>query len=329
MKRPARSIGRLILSVVFLAAWVSAALSQDYPQKPIRMIVGFPPGGGADLIGRVVADQLSSKLGVTLVVENIAGAGTSIAVATAAKAPNDGYTLLFATSSFAINPNLYKKVNYDPINDFVPIAQVGTSPFAIVVQQSSPLNSVNDLLTTARGQPGALRYSSGGNGSVGHLAGEVFKSMAKVDIQHIPYKGLASALGGLLGGQVELTMSDLASSLGYVRNGRLKILGVTTKDRVSWLPNVPSIAESGVPGYEVVLWNALFLPRGAPKHVVDRLHAAAVSIFKTPDKTLTDRFNALGVIPPPIESQETFAAFVKSELMFWSKVVKQSGAHVD
>lgn len=329
MKRSAYGVWRSILSVLLFAAWVSAALSQEYPQKPIRMIVGFPPGGGADLIGRVVADQLSSKLGVTLVVENIAGAGTSIAVATAAKAPNDGYTLLFATSSFAINPNLYKKVNYDPINDFVPIAQVGNSPFAVVVQQSSPLNSIDDLLRTARAQPGALRYSSGGNGSVGHLAGELFKSMAKADIQHIPYKGLASALGGLLGGQVELTMSDLASSLGYVRSGRLKILGVTTKDRVSWLPNVPSISESGVPGYEVVLWNALFLPRGAPKHVVDRLHAAVVSIFKTPDKTLTDRFNALGVIPPPIESQETFAAFVKNELTFWSKVVKQSGAHVD
>jgi tripartite-type tricarboxylate transporter receptor subunit TctC len=247
----------------------------------------------------------------------------------AAKAPNDGYTLLFATSSFAINPHLYKKVNYDPTNDFVPVAQVGNSPFAIVVQQSSPFNSVSDLLTAAKAQPGALRYSSGGNGSVGHLAGEVFKSMTKADIQHIPYKGLASALGGLLGGQVELTMSDLASSSGYVRNGRLKILGVTTKDRVTWFPNVPSIAESGVPGYEVVLWNGLFLPRGAPKSVVDRLHAAVVNIFKTADKALTERFNTLGVIPPPIESQETFAAFVKDELAFWSRAVKQSGAHVD
>lgn len=329
MKSTHRSMRTSFLSIAFLALCAGSASAQDYPQKPIRMIVGFPPGGGADLIGRVVADQLSNKLGTSIVVENIAGAASSIAVATAAKAPNDGYTVLFATSSFTINPNLYKKVNYDPIKDFIPIGQLGNSPFCIVVQPSSPFDGTSELIAAAKARPGALRYSTGGNGSVGHLAGELFKSMAKVDIQHIPYKGLAPALAGLLGGQVDMTMSDLASSLGHVRSGRLKVVGVTTKERVSWLPNVPSIAEAGVQGYEVVLWNGLFVPQGAPKSVVDKLHTTVVNIFKSPDKALTDRFNALGVILPPIETQEQFAAFVKKDLAFWSKVVKESGASVD
>ena len=250
-------------------------------------------------------------------------------MAAAAKAPNDGYTILFATSSFSINPNLYKKVNYDPIKDFVPIAQVGNSPFCIVVQPSSPINSMKELMTAAKAKPAALRYSTGGNGSVGHLAGELFKSMAKVDIQHIPYKGLAPAIAGLMGGQVDMTMSDLATSLSHVKAGQLKVLGVTTAERVNWLPNVPTVSESGVPGYQVVLWNGLFLPEGTPKQIVDLLHATAVSIFKTPDKGLTDRYNTLGVIPPPIESQEAFAAFVKADLAFWGRIVRESGAAVD
>lgn len=214
--------------------------------------------------------------------------------------------------------------------DFVPIARVGDYPFCIVVQASSPINSMSDLLTAAKAKPGALRYSTGGNGGVGHLAGELFKNMAKLDIDHIPYKGLAQASAGLMGGQVDMTMADLATTLPRVKaGGPLKALGVTSAERVKWLPNVPTVSESGFPGYEVVLWNGLFLPHGTQKQIVDVVHAAMVSIFKTPDKKLTDRYDALGVILPLIETREAFAVFVKADLAFWKKTVEISGAAVD
>ncbi|TAK80556.1 MAG: tripartite tricarboxylate transporter substrate binding protein [Betaproteobacteria bacterium] len=317
------------IAFAFLVLAASSVTAQQFPQKTIRIIVGYPPGGGSDLIARVVGEQLSLKLATPVIVENVPGAGSSISVATAAKAPADGYTILLATSSFTINPNLYKKVNYDPIKDFDPIARIGDSPFYIVAQASSPINTVQELITQAKAKPGALRYSSGGNGSVGHLVGEVFKSMAGVDIQHIPYKGLTAGIAGLLGGQVDITMSDLASALSTLKAGRIKMLGVTTKQRVARLPNVPTIAESGVPGYEVVLWYGLMVPADTPKPVENLLHTTLRDIVTTPEKKVLDRYDALGIVPPEYSTQEAFSAFIKHDLAFWAKAVKNSGATTD
>ena len=301
------------------------ATGQPYPNKPIRMIVGFPPGGGADLIGRVIADQLSQKLKTQVIVVNTSGAGSSIAASAAAAAAPDGYTILLATSSFTINPNIYKYVNYDPIKDFIPIAPVGNSPFYIVVRSSSPIDSIEKLIASAKDRPDALTYSSGGNGSVGNLAAELLKSRAGINIVHIPYRGLAPAIAALMGGTVDMTMSDLATSLSSIRSGRLKAIGVTTAARVRWLPEVPTVSESGVAGYQVVLWYGLFVPAAVPKEVVDKLYAAVVSVFKFPDKSLTDRYNALGDVLPSIQSREIFAAFVKSDLDFWQKTINDAG----
>lgn len=311
------AIGLMICSPVI-------ATGQTYPDKPIRMIVGFPPGGGADLVGRVIADQLGKKLNTPVIVINTPGAGSSIAASVAAKAAPDGYTILLATSSFTINPNIYKNVNYDPVKDFIPIAPVGNSPFYIVVRSSSPINSIKKLTTLARDRPGTLTYSSGGVGSVGNLAMELFKSRAQINILHIPYKGLAPAITALMGGTVDITMSDLATSLSAIRSGRLKAIAVTSNARAKWLPDVPTIAESGINEYQVVLWYGLFVPKGVPSEVLDKLYAAVVSIFKSPAKSLTDKYNALGDTLPSIESRETFAAFVKSDLHLWAKVVNDA-----
>ncbi|HSQ04691.1 MAG TPA: tripartite tricarboxylate transporter substrate binding protein [Burkholderiales bacterium] len=322
--RPAALLAALILS----GAPGGYLWSADYPARPLRMIVGFPPGGGADIMARLISEQLGERLGVQVVVDNRPGAGSSTAAGLAAKAAPDGYTLLFSTTSFTINPNLYQHVPYDPIRDFAPVSQVASSPFVLVVQQSMPVNSIGDLIALAKAKPGTLNYSSGGNGSTGHLAGELFNSMAGVHIQHVPYKGLAAALTDLLGGRVDITLSSLPSCINYIKSNRLKALAITTIRRMPLVREIPTMAEAGLAGYDVDQWYGVLGPAGMPDSAVQAVYGTLAKFLGHPDTALSERFATLGATPvatPPAE----FTRFLRSNLALWQKAVKLSGAKVD
>lgn len=312
---------------LLLGAGMNCAAA-GYPDKPLRMIVGFPPGGGADIMARLISEPLGPRLGVQVVVDNRPGAGSSTGTGLAAKATPDGYTLLFSTPGLTINPNLYKSVPFDPVRDFAPVSQVASSPFVLVVQPSLSANSIPELIALAKAKHGAMNYSSGGNGSTGHLAAELFKSMAGVQIQHVPYKGLAPALADLMGGRVEMTFSSLPSCIGYIKGKRLKALAVTTAQRMPFVPDIPTLAESGLPGYDVDQWYGVLAPAGTPKTVVDTLHNALSSFLEKPDAALAEKFAALGT-RPTITTPDEFAAFIEENLKLWARVVKLSGARVE
>lgn len=319
----------LVASIVAAISLVpQLAVAEEYPHKPIRMIVGFPPGGGADIIARLVSEQLGGKLGTQIVVDNRPGAGSSTATGIAAKADGDGYTIFFATASFTINPNLYKRVPYDPIKDFVPISKVASSPFVVVARPSLQANTVKELLALAKSKPGQLNYSTGGNGSTGHLAGELLKSMAGVQIQHVPYKGLAPALADLLGGRVDLTMSSLPSCIAFLKSGKLKALAVTSAKRTPLLPSVATVAESGLDGYDVDQWYGVFAPRGTPPQIVNKLNIALAAFLSKPDESITERFASLGATPL-VSTPKDFRAYVVSNLAYWEKAVQQANAKVE
>ena len=312
-------------SAAFGATAVTS-LAQTYPSQPLRMLVGYPPGGGSDVIARLAAQQLSEGLGQQIVVDNRPGAATMIATSIAAKANPDGYTLLFVTSSLVINPSLYRKVPYDPFRDFAPVSLVASTPFVLVVHPGVPASSVKELIALARSQPGVLNYSSGGSGSTGHLATELFKSMAGADIRHIPYKGLGPALTDLLGGRVTLTFGSLPSVVQHIRTGRLKALALTSARRMPSLPDLPTIAESGLPGYEVDQWFGIVVPAGTPRAVVRRLSSTIARFSGIPEAR--ERF--LGVGAEPLHTTpEKFGAYIKQEYAKWAKVVSVSGARVD
>ena len=317
-----------LVAVASLCAQPLFAASTAYPDKPIRMVVGFPPGGGADIMARVIAEPLGEKLRVPIVIDNRPGAGSATGTGIVAAAVPDGYTVLFATTSFTINPNLYARVPYDPIRDFAPISKVASSPFVVVVRPTRELQTLNDLLALARAKPGQLNYSTGGNGSTGHLAGEILKSMTGVQLQHVPYKGLAPALADLMGGRVDLTMSSLPSCIALVKSGKLRALAVTTAKRMPFIPDIPTVAESGVPGYDVDQWYGILVPRGAPPAVVAKLNQTLASFLAKPDAALTERFAQLGA-SPLISTPQEFGAYIRTNLAFWEKAVRQANAKVE
>ncbi|HYC46479.1 MAG TPA: tripartite tricarboxylate transporter substrate binding protein [Burkholderiales bacterium] len=317
----------LILAAAALSAPALATAAQ-YPDRPIRMVVGFPPAGGADVMARLIGDPLADKLGTNIVIDNRPGAGSATGTGIAAKSPADGYTLLFATTSFTINPNLYARVPYDPIRDFAPISKVASSPFVVVVRPSLTARTMQDLIALAKAKPGELNYSTGGNGSTGHLAGELLKSMTGVQIQHVPYKGLAPALADLLGGRVDITMSSLPSCIGFLKSGKLRAVALTSAKRMPFVPDIPTVAESGVPDYDVVQWYGMFAPEGTPKAVVSKLNAALASFLAKPDAELLERFARLGATPL-ITTPEEFRAYVRTNLAFWQKAVRQANAKVE
>lgn len=316
-----------LLAQLFLL-WQPGLYAADYPEKPIRMIVGFPPGGGADIMARVITDELSEEWHMQVVVDNRPGAGSSTATGLSAKASPDGYTLLFATTSFTINPNLYHHVPYDAIKDFAPVSEVASTPFVLVAQQAFPASSVQELIALAKKEPGALNYSSGGNGSTGHLAGELFKSMAGIKMQHIPYKGVAPALTDLLGGRVQLTMSSLPSCINYIHARRLKALALTTAKRMPFAAEIPTMAEAGLRGYDVDQWYGIFAPAGTPRPIVAAVHRSLAAFLAKPSKTLTGKFTKLGS-RPLVSTPSQFAVFVRENLEMWRRIVKESGARVE
>ena len=321
------TLTRLLRASLAALCLISAGntLAQDYPNKPVRLITGFPPGGGADLVARILADQLSKQLGGQFVVVNTVGASGTIAAGATAKAEPDGYTLLLATTPLTLTPNLYKSVPYDVAKSFTPIARVGDGPFGFVVQTQSPFQSIRDLVAAARAKPGTINYGSGGTASTSQFAGELIKIMGKVDIQNIAYTGLTAAIAAVMGGQIHVAIADLPAVAGHVRGGRLRMLAVSSAQRVASMPDVPTVSESGLPGYEVTIWYGLLGPAGLPKPVMDKLQGAIAAIFRNPDKPLLDQFTALGIVPTPLHTPEQFGDYLKSDFAFWKKLVIDAG----
>ena len=319
----------LILSLAALAALCAGpALAQDrWPSKPITYIVPFPPGGTTDVLARILGQKLGAALGTTIVVENKPGAGGNVGSEVVAKAAPDGYTLLGGTiSSHSINVSLYPKLPYDPVTSFQPITLIGTNPNILVVNASSPYKSVQDVTAALKAKPGSLSYASAGNGTSQHLSAELYKYMAGVDMVHIPYKGSGPAIQDVIGGQVPMMFDTSVVAGPHIEGGRLRALAVTSAKRASAFPNVPTMAESGVPGYDVVSWQAIFAPAGTPKPIVDRLHAEIAKILKDPE--VQERLAKLGLDPSGMTPAE-LAAFQKVEIDKWAKVIKAANIKID
>jgi len=313
---------RAFLSALLFAT--TAAWGQQYPAKPVRVLVGFPPGGGADLVARLLAGELGKQLGAQFVVVNNTGASGAIAASAVTKSEADGYTLFVATTPLTLTPHL-NPVSYDALTGFTPIARIADGPFAVVVRDDSPFRSVADVIAAAKARPGQLNYGSGGTASTSQFAGELLKSMAKIDIQNVAYTGLPAALAAVLGGQIELAITDLPPALGHLRAGRLRLLAVTSAERIAMLADAPTVAESGVPGYSMSIWYGLLGPAGLPKPVTERVAHAVTAIFRTPDKALVDQFANLGVVPAPLNTPEEFSRFVAADYEFWKKLTAEVG----
>ncbi|MEO7725861.1 MAG: tripartite tricarboxylate transporter substrate binding protein [Burkholderiales bacterium] len=300
--------------------------AQQYPAKPIRFVLPFgAPGGAPDITARLLAPKLTEALGQQIVIEPRVGAGGTIGTEVVANAAPDGYTILLTSPSHAINVTLYPKLAYDAVADFVPITQLVEVPNILVVHPSLPARTVKELIALARAKPGSLNYGSAGSGSSQHLAGELFKKMAHVDMVHIPYKGGGGVVVDLIAGQLQLTFGS-ATSLPYVRSGRLIALAVTSAQRASTMPALPTISEAGLPGYEASAWYALFAPARTPKPIIDKLHAEVTRILKLPD--VRERL-AFETISPVGSTPAELADFLKREIVKWGAIIKDSGARVD
>jgi tripartite-type tricarboxylate transporter receptor subunit TctC len=321
---------RLVLlgSTVPAASLAGPSLAQGtYPERPITLVVPFPAGGSTDLVARVVAERMGKELGQSIIVENRGGAGGNIGSAAVAKADPDGYTILMGTvATHALNPALYRKMPYDAVADFAPVALLVVVPNVLVVNPGFPAKNVQELIALLKAKPGEYSYASSGNGTPLHLSGELFKSMAGVDMVHIPYKGAGPALIDVMGGHVPIMFDNLPSSTEHIRAGKLRGLAVTTAERAPSMPDLPTIAESGLPGYETYTWNALFAPAGTPKDVIDRLNAAANAAVADPD--VQAKLKDVGAVPKG-STPEELASHVQAELAKWAPVVKASGAQID
>jgi len=319
MKLKRRSIG-LLLGATFACG----AAAQGYPSKPIRVIVGQAPGGATDIVSRALAQKLTDGLGQTVVIDNRSGAAGSIGSAIAASAPPDGYTALIVSSTYTINPSLYKKLPFDPIRDLQPVTLIASSPFLLMVHPSIAAKTPRELIALAKTRK--LTFGSGGIGSSGHLAAELFSSMAGIELTHVPYKGAGPALIDTLGGQVNLIMSSIVSGMPYAKAGRLRALAITTRTRSPALPELPTISESALPGYDFSSWYGLMVPAGTPQPVIGRLHDETVKALKLPDlqqRLASEGCDAVGSTP------EQLGAYIRTEMARWAKVVKASGMQAE
>ena len=323
-----RNAARIVSLAAGTLALVSTAtaLAQQYPVKPVRIIVGFPPGGAVDILARTVGPQLSHAMGQPFVVDNRPGASSIIGADLAAKSTPDGYTLLLVSGAHAVNPSLYAKLPYNTERDFAPISLVATSSYILVVHPSLPVHSVRELIAFAKKRRGQLNYASSGNGGLPHLSGELFKVKAGIEMTHIPYKGSAAVTTAVLGGQVPIMFSNLISTMPQVQAGKFRALGVTGATRLAAAPNVPTIAEAGLPGFEVTGWYGLLAPANTPKEIVSRLSVETAKVMQMPE-TL-QRFSVEGVDPVG-STPEAFAATIRDDIAKWAEVVRISGAKVD
>lgn len=323
-----RAISQLATAFVGATAMSRPTWAEEgYPTKPIRLIVPFPAGGGGDTLARLVMTRVSRELGQPLVVENIAGAGGNVGSQSAARASADGYTLLYGTNgTFGINHALYKKPGFDPLQDFEPVSQLTRIAGMVVVRADARISTFPELLKSAKSHPGKLTYASAGSGTTSHLATELLKSSAGVSILHIPYRGGAPAVADLIGGQTDMMIDVMPNLVPHVRGGRLRALAVSTAHRVPIMPDIPTIAESGVPGFDVSAWDGIFVPRGTPASVVSRLQLAIRKALEDPE--LHQQLLQRGAEPAPRTPAE-MSRFVKAEIERWGNAVKRSGATVE
>jgi tripartite-type tricarboxylate transporter receptor subunit TctC len=304
----------------------ASAWAQPYPSKPIRIVVPLAAGGPTDVLARGISQKLSENLGQGVVIDNRAGANTSVGTEIVARATPDGHTLLLTVNGLTINPSLYAKLPYDPIKDFAPITLVATSPLVLVVHPSLAAKSVQELIALAKSKPGQLLYGSPGSGSLPHLAGEMFNTMGDVKLVHVPYKAVTNAFSDLMGNQIPLMFPGSPLAVPQVKAGRLRALGTTGAKRMEMAPDIPTIAEAGLPGYEASLWYGLLAPAGTPANVIGLLNAQIAKLVELAD--IRERWAALGA-EPTYNKPDEFSAYLKNDLGKWAKVVRESGAKVD
>jgi tripartite-type tricarboxylate transporter receptor subunit TctC len=300
-----------------------AADASGYPNKPVRMIVGYAPGGGSDIMGRFIGQELTKLLGQQMVIENRPGAAQNVAAEYVAKGPADGYTLFMSSAAHGVNISLYPKLNYHPVKDFAPIALFAISPNLLLTHPSLPARTLKEFLAVAKKNPRNLNYSSSGNGSTQHLSGELLKLMAHVDVVHVPYRGTAPSMTALMSGEVEFSFANIPSSLNYVEQGRLRAIAITSAKRSGLLPNLPTMSEAGLPGFETATWYGLLAPAATPQEIITKLNEAVNTAVKNPE--VNKRLAQLGA-DPVIESPQYFAKYLGAEIERWAKVVKASGA---
>lgn len=317
-----------LLVVASLSGAIAPAAGADaFPSHTVKLVVPFPPGGSLDIVGREIAQKLTEAWGQSVVVENKPGAGGNIGADFVAKSAPDGYTVVMgALSTHAVNPTLYPKMPYDAVKDFAPISMIAITPNVLVVPVNSPINSVRDLIAAAKAKPGKLAFASGSNGSAGHLAGELFKVETHTDVIHVPYKGAAPATQGLLAGDTQFMFDNLANAMAQVKGGKLKALAVTTAKRSPLAPDLPTMTEAGLPGFDISTWFGLMAPAGTPKDVVARWNRDLVKILESPD--MKQKLALQGAESTPM-TPEAFAAFIASEVPKYAKIIKASGATID
>lgn len=309
-----------------LACACALAHAQSYPTKPVRLVVPFPPGGGTDIIARTLGDRMAADLGQPVIIDNRPGAGTMIGDDNVAKSAPDGYSLLIATFAHAVNPSLQTRIPFNTEKDFAPVALVGRSPNVLVVNPGKPFKSVADVLAFAKANPGKLTFGSFGNGTSAHLAGELFKNLAKVDLVHVPYKGSAPALTDLLGGQIDMMFTTVASVASYIKSNRLRALAVTSAQRSNAYPNLPTIAEAGVPGYAAESWYGIYVPAGTPATIIARLNQSVHTAVKS--DAFKSRIEEEGLVTSS-GAPEELAKYVREEEARWAKVVKEGHIQID
>jgi tripartite-type tricarboxylate transporter receptor subunit TctC len=317
---PAR---RVFLACLLLgAAFGVAAQPADYPTRPIKLVVSYPPGGPADILARSLAQKMSGELGQEVIIENIGGANGNIGAANVARAAPDGYTLFMMTSSHAANMSLYATPGYDVVRDFAHVTNVASYPLLLVVNPKVKADSVKALIAEAKAAPGKLTFASAGTGGGAHLAGELFKTMAGVNLLHVPYKGTGPALIGVIGGQVDMMFAGVSAAAQQVADGKLRALGISSAHRLKILPNIPTIAEAGVPGYEMSSWLGISAPAGTPAPIIDKLNHAIAAAVAAPD--FAARLSADGAVPQ-VTSPQQFSQFVASEVARWARIIQKAG----
>lgn len=318
---------RRLLVLLAVATACTGSLAQAWPAKPIRLVVPFPAGGGTDIIGREVTQKITESTKWAFIVDNKPGSGGNIGIDNVAKSPADGYSLVLGqTSNLAINPSLYSKLPYDPVKDLAPISLVASAPLTLVVSANSPYKTLADLVAAAKAQPGSINFATSGNGTVAHLATEMFQKEAGVKFTHIPYKGATQGINDVIGGQVQVYVSSIPTLIGHVKSGKMRALAVTSARRVDDLPQVPTVAESGYKGFEAVTWFGVLGPANLPKDVAARLNTEINKALQSPDlqKKLSDQGADVAGSTP-----EAFGKLVRDDMVRWGKVVKESGARID
>jgi tripartite-type tricarboxylate transporter receptor subunit TctC len=322
-----RRLGAAVLAALtLLPAGVGAQATDGYPAKPIRFILPFPPGGGTDILGRLLSERLAARLGQPVVIENRGGAGGNVGAEAAAKSAPDGYTIVLVAPSLAISPSLYSKLPYDPVKDFSPVSLVATVPNVMVTHPSVPARTLSEFIALAKTKPGAMNFGSGGNGTSNHLAGELFNIVAGVRLVHVPYKGVNLAMNDVMAGEVQLVVIGIPAAAPHIKAGKLRALAVIDSRRAAALPEVPTVAEAGLPGFEVTTWYGVLAPAGTPRPIVMRLNAEIVKVMQSPE--MKDRLASMAT-EPVTSTPEAFAELIRQEIVKWGKVVRAAGLKAD